>query len=134
MEKRWGELLPQYPFEYTYVDDAIENMYRAEERMASLFKVFTIVAILIACWACLPWPLLRLSDAPGRSVYVKPWGLWKHRLQLLMVRDFSLYVLISLLIALPSIWFIARWWLNEFSYRIDLNIRDFLTHSPGNHA
>ena len=44
----------------------------------------------------------------------------------MMVRDFSLYVLISLLIALPSIWFIASRWLNEFSYRIELSAGIFM--------
>ena len=44
----------------------------------------------------------------------------------MMIRDFSLYILISLLIALPSIWFIARWWLKEFSYRIELSSGIFI--------
>ena len=46
-----------------------------------------------------------------------------------MIRDFSLYIILSLLIALPSVWFIARWWLNEFSYRIRLNAEMFIITS-----
>ena len=47
-------------------------------------------------------------------------GAVEGQIAVMMIRDFSLYILISLLIALPSVWFIARWWLNEFSYRIHL--------------
>ena len=38
----------------------------------------------------------------------------------------SLYIIISLVIALPATWFIAKWWLNEFSYRIRLKADLFL--------
>jgi putative ABC transport system permease protein len=44
----------------------------------------------------------------------------------MMLRDFSLYIVISLLIAFPAVWFIARWWLNDFSYRISLSVDLFL--------
>jgi putative ABC transport system permease protein len=44
----------------------------------------------------------------------------EYQITVMMIRDFSLYIIISLLIALPAIWFIARWWLNEFSFRINL--------------
>ena len=126
MEKRWGELLPQYPFEYTYVDDAIENMYRAGERLGSLFKVFTMVAILIACMGLFALASFTAQRRTREIGIRKTMGALEAQIAVLMVRDFSLYVLISLLIALPSIWLIARRWLNEFSYRIDLNIWIFL--------
>jgi putative ABC transport system permease protein len=48
MQQRWEELLPQYPFEYTYVEEVLDNMYRGEERMATLLKIFTFVAMVIA--------------------------------------------------------------------------------------
>jgi len=126
LEERWGELLPQYPFEYTYVDDAIGNMYRAEERMASLFKVFTLIAIVIACLGLFALASFTAQRRTKEIGIRKTMGALEPQIAGMMVRDFSLYVMISLLLALPSIWFIARWWLNEFSYRIDLNISIFI--------
>lgn len=121
LEKKWEELLPQYPFDYTYVDDAIANMYRAEERMASLFKVFTLIAIFIASLGLFALASFTAQRRTKEIGIRKTMGAHEPQIAGMMVRDFSLYVLISLLIALPSIWFIARWWLNEFSYRIELN-------------
>ncbi len=126
MEKKWEELLPQYPFEYNYVDDAIDNLYQAEGRMASLFTVFTIVAILIACLGLFALASFTAQRRTREIGIRKTMGALEPQIAGMMVRDFSLYILISLLIALPSIWFIARWWLNEFSYRITPSIGIFV--------
>ncbi len=126
MEKRWGDLLPQYPFEYTYVDDAIDKMYRAEERMAALFRVFTIVAIIIACLGLFALASFTAQRRTKEIGIRKTLGALEPQIAGMMIRDFSLYILISLLIALPSIWFIARWWLKEFSYRIELSSGIFI--------
>jgi putative ABC transport system permease protein len=53
-------------------------------------------------------------------------GAMEQQITLLMIRDFSLYILISLVIALPTIWYIARQWLNEFSFRIHLKADMFV--------
>ena len=44
----------------------------------------------------------------------------------MMLRDFSLYIIISLVIALPAVWFISRRWLDEFSFRIALEADLFI--------
>ena len=50
----------------------------------------------------------------------------ERQITLMMIRDFSLYIIISLLIALPAVWLIANKWLNEFSFRISLKADLFL--------
>jgi len=129
MEEKWAELLPNHPFEYNYVDDAINNMYRSEERMASLFKVFTMVAIVIACLGLFALASFTAQRRTREIGIRKTMGAMEHQITLMMIRDFSLYILISLVIALPSVWFIARWWLNEFSFRIRLEPDLFLLTS-----
>jgi hypothetical protein len=126
MEEKWGDLLPQYPFEYTYVDDAINNMYKAEERMATLFRVFTIVAIIIACLGLFALASFTAQRRTKEIGIRKTLRAMEPQIAGMMIRDFSLYILISLIIALPSIWFIARWWLKEFSYRIELSSGIFI--------
>jgi putative ABC transport system permease protein len=50
----------------------------------------------------------------------KSMGAQEGQITVMMIRDFSLYILISLVIALPAVWFIARSWLSQFSFRIEL--------------
>ncbi len=129
MEEKWHELLPQYPFEYEFVDGVIDDMYRSEERMASLLKIFTLVAMVIASLGLFALASFTAEKRAREIGIRKIMGAMQSRIVLMVIRDFSMYVLISLLIALPAVWFIARWWLNEFSFRITLQADLFLITS-----
>ena len=120
MQDKWEEILPQYPFDYTYVDEAIDNMYRGEERMSILLKIFTVVAMIIAALGLFALASFTAQRRTKEIGIRKSMGALEHQITLMMIRDFSLYVLISLVIALPAVWFIANRWLKEFSFRIEL--------------
>lgn len=120
MQEKWEEMLPQYPFDYTYVEEAIDNMYRGEERMAILLKIFMVVAMVIASLGLFALASFTAQRRTKEIGIRKSMGAMEHQITLMMIRDFSLYVLISLVIALPAVWFIASRWLKEFSFRIEL--------------
>jgi len=120
MEEKWNELLPQYPFEYDYVEDVIDGMYSTEERMATLLKIFMVVAMLIASLGLFALASFTAQRRIKEIGIRKSMGAMEGQITVMMIRDFSLYILISLVIALPAVWFIARSWLDQFSFRIDL--------------
>ncbi|TFH27835.1 MAG: FtsX-like permease family protein [Bacteroidia bacterium] len=120
IQEKWEEILPQYPFDYTYVEEAIDNMYQGEERMSILLKIFTVVAMIIAALGLFALASFTAQRRTKEIGIRKSMGALEHQITLMMIRDFSLYVLISLVIALPAVWFIANRWLNEFSFRIEL--------------
>jgi predicted permease len=126
MEQRWTELLPQYPFEYEYVTDVIDGMYRSEERMSALLKIFTLVAVILASMGLFALASFTAERRTREIGIRKTLGALEAQITMMMLRDFSLYIIISLLIAFPAVWFIARWWLNDFSYRISVSVDLFL--------
>ena len=126
MEEKWNEMLPQYPFEFSFVDEEIDKMYRSEERMANLLKVFTLVAVIIACLGLFALASFTAERRTKEMGIRKTMGAMEEQITLMMIRDFSLYIIISLFIAIPGIWFLARWWLNEFYYRIKLDAGIFI--------
>jgi len=129
MEEEWNEILPQYPFEYSFVDEEIDNMYRSEQRMATLIKVFTVVAIIIACLGLFALASFTAERRIKEIGIRKSMGAMEGQITVMMVRDFTMYILISLLIAIPGIWLLARWWLNEFYFRIELKPGIFILAS-----
>ncbi len=126
MEQRWAELLPQYPFEYEFVTDVIDGMYRSEERMATLLKIFTLIAVVLACLGLFALASFTAERRTREIGIRKTLGALEGQITVMMLRDFSLYIILSLLIAFPAVWFIARWWLNDFSYRIGLSADIFI--------
>jgi ABC-type antimicrobial peptide transport system permease subunit len=126
MEEKWNELLPQHPFDYNYVEDVIDGMYNTEERMAILLKIFMVVAMVIASLGLFALASFTAQRRIKEIGIRKSMGAMEGQITFMMIRDFSLYILISLLIALPAVWLIANRWLNEFSFRIDLGPGIFL--------
>lgn len=126
IQEKWEEMLPQYPFDYTYVEENIDNMYRGEERMSILLKIFMVVAMVIASLGLFALASFTAQRRTREMGIRKTMGALEHQITLMMIRDFSFYVLISLLIALPTVWFIANRWLEEFSFRIALKPDLFL--------
>lgn len=126
LQEKWETLLPQYPFDYTYVEENIDRMYQGEERMAILLKIFTVVAMIIASLGLFALASFTAQRRTKEIGIRKSMGAMEGQITWMMLRDFSLYVLISLLIALPAVWFIAKRWLNEFSFRIDLKLDLFV--------
>ena len=126
MQEKWEEMLPQYPFDYSYVEENIDNMYRGEERMSILLKIFMVVAMVIASLGLFALASFTAQRRTREMGIRKTMGALEHQITLMMIRDFSFYVLISLVIALPSVWFIANRWLEEFSFRIPLKPDLFL--------
>ncbi|MEZ5072337.1 MAG: FtsX-like permease family protein [Bacteroidales bacterium] len=126
VEETWEEILPQYPFESTYVDEVIRDMYRGEERLSSLLSIFTGVAFLLACLGLFALSSFTAQRRRREIGIRKTLGAGERQIGWMMVRDFSLYILLSLVIALPAVWFIATRWLGEFSYRIALKADLFL--------
>jgi len=120
IQDKWEEILPQYPFDYTYVEEAVDNMYQGEEKMSILLKIFTVVAIIIASLGLFALASFTAQRRIKEIGIRKSMGAMEGQITLMMIKDFSLYVLISLVIALPAVWFIANRWLNEFSFRIEL--------------
>jgi putative ABC transport system permease protein len=126
MEDKWNELLPQYPFEYNYVEDVIDGMYSSEERMAVLLRIFMVVALVIASLGLFALASFTAQRRVREIGIRKTMGAMEGQITWMMIRDFSLYILISLVIALPAVWWIANRWLNEFSFRIHLGAGIFV--------
>jgi len=120
MQEKWEEMLPQYPFDYTYVEENIDKMYQGEERMSILLKIFTVVAMIIASLGLFALASFSAQRRTKEIGIRKSMGAQEGQITVMMIRDFSLYILISLVIALPAVWFIARSWLSQFSFRIEL--------------
>jgi putative ABC transport system permease protein len=66
IEKAWLAVAPQYPFEYTFLDQVYDNLYKSEQKQMAVFSVFALLPSVLPAWACLAWQPLPPSSAPKR--------------------------------------------------------------------
>jgi len=125
VEEIWKDLCPHYPFDYHFVDEDYDNLYRAERRMSVILGYFTFLAILIACLG-----LFGLASFMGeqrtREIGIrKALGATVSGIVIMFSREFTKWVLISSVIAWPVAYFVMRKWLENFAYRTELGWYSF---------
>ncbi|SKB87629.1 ABC transporter permease [Dyadobacter psychrophilus] len=119
LESRWKKVAPGQPFEYSFLNESFDNMYRAEQRVQVLFTVFTTIAILISC-LCLFGLATFTAEQRTKEIGVrKVLGASVASIVTLLSTDFLRPVLFAILIAFPIAWYMMTRWLQDFNYRID---------------
>jgi putative ABC transport system permease protein len=118
---------PTAPFEYYFLDDAFNNLYQAEDRLAMFFKFFTILAICIAClglFGLVTFTTERRKKEIGIRTIL---GASVPSVLTLISREFVWMVIPGVLVATPLAWVSMDMWLSDFPYRISLSPAMFLT-------
>ena len=121
IKRTWVKIIPSYPFKYQFLDREFNHKYINVERIGKLVKIFSFLAILIACLGLFG---LASSDTENRKKEVgirKTLGAANWKIIFLFTRDFIKWVLVAIIIALPAAWYLINKWLQNFAYHITLS-------------
>jgi putative ABC transport system permease protein len=108
-------------FEYSFADEAFDNLYKAEDRLAGLFGMFTLITIIIACLGLFALATFTAQQRVREIGIRKVLGASVASIGVLLTRDFLLPVLIAVVIACPVAWWAMSKWLEDFAYRTTLS-------------
>lgn len=116
---------PGYPFEFSFVDETYQAVYESEQRISILSRFFAGLAILISCLGLFGLAAFtaerRTKEIGIRKIMgSSTWGVVS-----LLSRDFTKMIVIAIVIALPLSYLLATYWLEGFSYRIELTWQYF---------
>lgn len=126
IEEKWNELFPNKPFEYFFLDESFDDLYKEEIQRANLFSVFAGLAIFIACLGLFG---LASYSAEARTKEIgirKTLGASVESIIRLFTFEFIVWVVIANIIAWPVSWFLFDSWLNDFAFRISIGIDIYL--------
>jgi ABC-type antimicrobial peptide transport system permease subunit len=120
IEEAWKKAYPEGIFTYKFLDEQIDAYYKAEERLFTLFKIFSGLAMFISCLGL--WGLATFSaQARTKEIGIrKVLGASVNKIVMLLSKDFLLLVLISLLIATPVAWYGMNQWLQNYAFRTEI--------------
>ena len=117
---------PAFPFDYQFVDDAFDAMFRSEQLMGKLSRLFAFLAILISCLGLFGLAAYTAEQRKKEIGVRKVLGSTVTGIVRLLSKDFIRLVLLSLLIAAPVAWWAMTNWLEAYAYRIEINIWVFV--------
>ena len=116
----WAQLAPNRPFDFTFLDDSFNNLYKADTRISSLILLFSAVAIIISCLGLLGLAAFTAQQRVREVGIRKILGATVANIITLLSRDFIKLVLISIGVATPIAWWAMHSWLEDFAYHIPL--------------
>ena len=120
LEKQWKATVNNVPFDYRFVDKAVEKLYDEEKRLGQISVVFTILAILISCLGLFGLVSFVAEQKKKEIGIRKVLGASVSSVVQLLTKDFIKLVLIALVIAAPIAYYFMERWLEDFTYRIDI--------------
>jgi len=120
IEDKFKEFAPNAPFNYSFIDDEIAEMYQEEDRLGTLINAFSVLAVLIACLGLLGSASSAINRRTKEIGVRKVLGASVPSLFMQLIRNFTKLVLIANIIAWPIAFYAMNRWLQNFVYRIDL--------------
>jgi len=126
---QWKRIVQNRPFDYFFFDDNVGKMYQAEQKLSTVFKYSAFLSIFIACLGLFGLASFSTSQRTKEIGIRKILGASVHQVIILMSKDFFRLLFIANVIAWPIAYLIMAKWLNNFTYRIELNILTFILAS-----
>ncbi len=126
VEEAMKQFNPDYPFEYRFLDQQYDQMYRTEMTVGTLASSFAVLAIFIACLGLFGLASFMTEQRTKEIGIRKVLGADLSGLVLLLTGDFVKLVLIAIVIGIPLAYFGMNQWLSNFAYRIDIGPGTFI--------
>lgn len=123
----YRKVLGDIPFEYAFMDDHINQLYEKEIRVKRIVSSLTFVAVLFALLGVYGLISFSIENKTKEIAIRKVLGVSPRDLLVLFSKSYYQLMLIAFLISIPIIWTIMAEWLNNFSYKVDVNPFWFVT-------
>jgi ABC-type antimicrobial peptide transport system permease subunit len=131
VEKIFKTNFPNLPFSYDFVDEEYAQTFAAEEQIASLANIFTILAIMISCLGLFGLAAFVAEQRTKEIGVRKILGASVTNLWVMLSKDFIVLVMIAFLIATPLAYYFMSDWIEKFSYRTEITAEIFLISGVG---
>jgi len=119
------------PFDFFFLDDAFDALYRKERRTGGIFEAFAILAVVIASLGLLGLASFAVERRTKEIGIRKVIGATSVRLAARLSREFVLLVLLANVVAWPVAYYAMSRWLEGFAYRVGLGLSTFLLAGTG---
>ncbi len=116
----WRKYLPELPYQFTFLDEKFEELYKSEQRQGTIFTVFACIAIFIACLGLFGLSAFTISQRFKEIGVRRVLGANVDSIVLLLSKDFLRLVFVASIIAFPIAWYAMTHWLADFAYRVNI--------------
>jgi len=121
IQATWKTAVPHRPFDYHFLDDDYNKLYRSELRTGKVLNIFAMIAVLLAAAGLFGLSAYAAQQRTKEIGIRKVLGAGIFNLVALLTKDFAKMVALASIMAFPVAWYLMHKWLQDFTYRIDIS-------------
>jgi putative ABC transport system permease protein len=120
MQKAWTAVVADLPFKYNFLDESLDNFYKAERKWSNILGWAGGISVFLACLGLFGLAALAAINRTKEIGIRKVLGASLPGIVTLLSKDFMKLVVVALVIAAPIAWYFMNKWLQNFAYRISI--------------
>jgi putative ABC transport system permease protein len=118
----WKIRAPGQPFSYSFLDEEFGKMYESEQKLSSMFIVFAVLAILIACLGLFALTAFITEQRTKEIGIRKVLGATVSSIVMLLSKEFGKLIFISFVLAIPLAAYGVSWWLKGYTFKTEIGL------------
>ena len=126
IESTIKKIVPDDPFEYHFLDNEIDNLYKTEQMTSKLATFIAILAIFISCLGLFGLVSFSSEQRTKEIGIRKVLGASISGVLVMLTKDFTKWILVANIIAWPVAWYAMSKWLQNYAYHINISLWVFL--------
>lgn len=127
IQNDWNKVLPDCPFDYSFIDDMYNSTYQGGRILSRIFSVLAILAIFISCLGLFGLATYSIEQKIKEIGIRKTNGAKVSQVVIMFTLEFTKYVIIAYIIIAPLAYYFMNKWLNNYPYRTEMSWWIFLT-------
>lgn len=129
IKSKWNEFVPEQEFDYTFLDQMLDNQYGNEKRTGLIFSSFSILAIIIASLGLLGLASYTTEQRTKEIGIRKVVGASTLKVISILIKEVNMLFIIATAIAWPLAWYLMSTWLQNFANKVALSLTEFIIAS-----
>jgi len=122
----WNKFSSGYPFEWEFMNEKYNSIYKSEIRLGIVFSYFAGLAIIICCLGLFGLAAFTVEQSTKEIGIRKVLGASGQNISFMLFWKFTKWVIIANIIAIPAAWFVMNRWLEDFEYRATIGIDTYV--------
>ena len=126
IERSFHAFYPNKPFDFHFLNDEYNELYKAEARTTAILNIFSVITIVVSCLGLFGLVVFMAVQRTKEIGIRKVLGATVFSIMVLLSREFIQLVLVAIVIAVPVAWLAMSTWLDDFAYRITISWEIFI--------
>lgn len=126
LEQEWNRLFPEKAFEFTFLDEQLDQQYSNFQNFGTIIQVFTAIAILISCLGVYGLVLFTVKHKVKEIGVRKVLGATVSNILVLIYRDFAWLIVLGFVLAVPVSYYFMNQWFTNFIYHTNIDVLTYI--------